>query len=736
MYHYQAELLGKDNKKAGAFEESEKKLAQLAEKVLSSVPAEDTKLLENAVNHPAWKRLTVFPTRHFIFIIPKSVRTRIKNDSIMRLDVAFTFEADFFGVSNTKYNERITVFLKELWGFRGGTGGGNQINIGFKWAVENHNPSVVDTMLYTHEMGHCMTIGLYWFLYRGFTEGIANMAMTMSEDCLGRHTKAAARIRTMIKRGEHYYINRNIPCWRVPNYDPSFTVMASLIVEKPLVAGAFDWARMRGALHDFLNFPIKPTSLFQYGQAWAKAMEPYFGEEVYAFYKRCRFPLDDNSKALLQDDLDFYAIEYAIARFEGTEQLLGLVATLEKENSLSYFRTVAMYKILDIAVSSGNDELAAEMVRKLGIIPQAMVLGPYNEIDGILGPLPPEEKFEPDKEYRTYRHTARWQKNNADANGFFKKRADYRGHWSGYATSFINVPQEMDAILWVRSRNGFALWLNNKLVEKEQMFARRAWTILSDFAYFKVHLKQGWNKLLGRFSFTSGEGLLRMRITGVGDKAIPNIKFTTENHEDEIPTPPVPKLRKKLFGDGFDAKLSARSWKIGSGKFRTKSGKLYSENGRARKFRWIVIADEKRDPDPAILWTKCKALEKSKNYRVEIQAVSPNGSFPAFYITLEGCSDDDICSGISIHIDSSRKALTWKLCYYDTVYYSGRIPKFRTANKYLVTIDKIDNFYSMTINDEKVFASLSLPAPTRGQVGLAFIKDALLIDSVVITGLK
>ncbi len=738
LYRYVAALMAAPaGKRPESVSSADKRLKALGRKLIAAVPAADRKLMRDAVNHPAWKRITVFPTRHFIFIVPEPVKKRIKRDSIMRLDVAFTFEADFFSVSTSKYNVRITVFLKELWGFRGGTGGGSQINIGYKWAVENHNPAAVDSMLYTHEMGHCMTVGRMLFMFPGFIEGVANLAMVMAEDCIGRHASAKRSIESQIKLGTRYYINGNLAYWMVQNYAPSFTVMAGLVAREPLVAGAFDWAKMRGALRDFMNFPIKPRSLFQYAWAWVKSLEPYFGDKVYDYYRLCRFPLAEDSREVLQDDLDFYNAELAMASFEGPEALLGLLDDLEKHNPRSYYRQLVMLKLLEEADATGDEDLREEMIRKLGLVREAMVLGPYSEKWDYMGVLEPEKRIDLQGEYRTYRSVVRWKRERADAAGFFARKSGYRGHWSGYVLCYVKVPEDTPARLWVRSRRGFAAWVNGRVVHKVPRFIGKAWDTLSDFAFFDITLRKGWNRLLGRFSFNFNEGLMRMRLTDRDGNAIEGLEFSVEDHEADIPPLPRAKDVVKVFSDDFEkSTLSRNRWRIGSGKFTVKKGALLSENGRARRFRWTVVPAERKDPDPAIVWTKCRNLWKHDGYRVELKVRHPRKALPEMYITLDGEGDENICSGASIHLSVSRSTLSWLLCHYDFKFYAGSTKEVKAATEHVITVQRLGDLYSLSIDGVTLFENLSLPEVKQGQVGLAWMKDGPQLDEVTITTLK
>ncbi len=735
FYHYRMELMITE-KKPDDISTVDEWMTAIGVKILASTSSDDLKLLEDAVKHPAWDRISVFPSRHFIFIVPKAVESRVVPDSLMRLDVAFTFEADFFSVSATKYSERVTVFLKELWGFRGGTGGGNQINIGYKWAAENHNPAIVDSPLYTHELGHCMTVGFYWFLFSGFTEGIANMAALMAEDCIGRHNSAVSSLENQLKEGKQCFFDRNIPYWRVQNYSPAFTLMGGLIKNKPLVEGAYDWARLRMALRDFNSFPIRPTSLFAYGQAWVKALEPYFGEDVYSYYRSCRFPLEDNSKSILQDDLDFYNTDFAVARMQGMEAMLTLLDEIERENPASYFRQMLMFRIMSAAISSGQNDVELDMRHSLGIVNKAYVIGPCAEGgSGLLAVLEPEEVIKLNAEYRTQRNIARWEAKEANAEGFFTRRTDYSGDWSGFALSYVKVPKDMQARLWVRSRNGFGIWLNGELIEKASIYDARAWDVGSDFAMYTIQLKEGWNRLLGRFSFTSGEGMIRMRITDMIGSAIEGIEFSATDHEKDIPQTSALSVGTVVLEDDFVSGLSNKKWNIGSGKFNVKSGRLNSENGGARRFRWTVVPDEKRDPDPALIWTKGANSDKAQGYRIEMAVEANDNDLPTMDIIFDGMGGNEITSGAALMISSERKGLKWTLCHYDTKYYEGMYEGLSKGLKHTIVFERSNTRYSLTINDKVIFADLSLPTVFRGEIGLAFKKDVLAIDDIKIYSL-
>jgi len=732
LYHFRMQMMTNPEKPT-TMEAMDDEMQQIGRKILDAVPADEVKMLNDAVNHPAWGRIATHVTRHFIFIVPTEVATRITNDSAMRLDIAFTFEADFFNVSQAKYNERITVFLKELWGFGGGTGGGSTINIGYKWAAKTANPAVVDSGLYTHELGHCMTGG-YWYLFPGWVEGIACIAATMSEDCLGRHANADGSLARAIANGKKFFIDRNIPYWRSQNYDPSFAVMCGPLYKLPLVAGAFDWAKMRAAMRDFCAYPIRPSSLFEYAWAWAKSLEPYFGTDIYKYYANCRFPLDPKTPMLVQDDMDFYFAEFAIARRKSLRALEMLLDRIEEENPRSYFRQKVLYEIMFRAHAEGEAALEKEARTRLGLVQEALVLGPYNDGNGILSVQEPELKIERAREYHNYAHTTRWEQEECDETGFFSRRTTYGGYWSGYVLAYVNVPKETEAVVWVRSVVGYSVWINNRLVEKEPMYDHRAWNSGTDFSCHPIKLEAGWNKLLGRFNFYNGTGSMRMRITDPNGSPIPGLTFSADDHEAECPKPMVPFAGRPIFTDDFGQGFPGTKWQVGSGKFTAKSGRLYSDNGGAFKFRWVVVPVEKKKPDPAMAWIKNPAVDKLTDYRLELDTISLDGSPPILYITLDGSGDGDICSGVSLHLESKDSVYTWKLCYYDTVYYSGII-KDVAGEKHQLKLDKADGCYTFHIDDKPVFQNLCLHTPNHGLIGIAYTKDELALDAVSVTPL-
>ncbi len=540
-----------------------------------------------------------------------------------------------------------------------------------------------------------------------------------------RHANAVAAFDRQRKEFETYYLDLNVPYWRVQNYAPAFTMMTWLVRDEPLVAGIYDWRRMRNSLRDFLNYPIRTRSLFQYGWAWMKCLEAWFGERVWKHYGECRLPIGPGEPALLQDDLDFYHYDLAAAKLDGLAAMLGLIERIEKENPRSYMRQLAMYAALGRAISDGKSDTADDLVRKLGIVTEANVVGPLGENNGFASPVSPEWHTDLSEEFRFSGTVSRWKAQECDLAGFFLRRSDYRGDWSGYALSYIYCPQETQAVLWVRAKNQYGAWLNNAMVEKEPIYNQFVWDIYSDFAFHHITFKKGWNKLLGRFHFNQGDGMIRMRITDRNGNAIEGLQITADDHEKEIP--PIPQAVKgsAIFTDTFDNSLSTKNWGTPAGSFKVKSGMLYSQNGGATKFRFVAVPDEKKDPDPAIMWLKNQTVTRLESYAIEFEVKALDPRIPVMYITLEGSGKEIITSGISIHLSEKWGTLNWQLAHYDTIYCTGSVKKFPHAQSYIFKIEKARDFYSLAINDTVLFQSVSLPPVKRGMIGLAFTEKAL-----------
>jgi len=127
---------------------------------------------------------------------------------------------------------------------------------------------------------------------------------------------------------------------------------------------------------------------------------------------------------------------------------------------------------------------------------------------------------------------------------------------TGYAHTYIKVPEDMDAVLLTGSDDGIKVWLNGKVVLRKDL--NRAAVAGDDEA--EVHLKAGWNSLLVKVRQGMSHWQFCAQILDKEGRGIPGLESA---REAEYPHPAAPARQV-----GVRVRFDVETYEFSDGSFR------------------------------------------------------------------------------------------------------------------------------------------------------------------------
>ena len=259
---------------------------------LAETPAEEAKLVEEALHHPAFERLATVATHNFLYIGPRTLVENIPPPSRLRFDLSYVFLTDLFGRLPNPGGDRITVYFKELWDFGGGQAGGRTIDIGR--ADPTQRGYRVDTGLLYHELTHCVDDTIP--IFAGWREGLANVGAAYSFEALGQKGDELHAFERNLRAFEEDYVGRDLPYWRIPSYGPSAGFFLHFLETYARTVDGHDWKPYRRLFRAYRSAPVHDGREPCVARAFAWFLVQSFGEQAFDDLMRFRLPLVESDR--------------------------------------------------------------------------------------------------------------------------------------------------------------------------------------------------------------------------------------------------------------------------------------------------------------------------------------------------------------------------------------------------------------------------------------------------------
>ncbi|MHC4451275.1 MAG: hypothetical protein ACYS0E_14245 [Planctomycetota bacterium] len=657
-----------------------------------------------------FKRLDTCVSRHFIYLGPKKFIIALKQDDRRELDLAYIFQSDLANTLRTQDGTRIVIYYQETFDFGGGlaAAGGKLIRIG--------RPAIrapIAGALHFHELGHNI-FGRGW-LHRGFTEGIAEFAVAFTYDSLGQTKRAQSFVVGCRDQFVRYYLGRAMRYDYIQPYKPSAGFLFSFL---PPGEAPYDWSPYRRMYHrmreaQFGSWPERQHQIMRYF-GYLMALE--YGQSAYDRLASWGWPVSRADHARVPAE----AAELLSATKQGefalrrglAGQADGMFRAVLAATPEGHLANRARYGQLQLAVQAGDGESVDALKKRLGILDDYLVLGPFHarrQTAWVL--MPPEREIDLSKKQVTFRFgTAQWKRANMQPTGAVDLRKQgygYPENACAFALCYVRVDSATPARFWIASDDGHALYVNGEIIQREP----RSHAFRFDDRYGDAMLHAGWNRVLMKVHNTKGNWGFLLRVTRPDGTPISGLESSVENHEPPAKQTPDFKSRD-LVNDGFKG-FSAGRWKTTVGKFDTRNGLLEPQgNTGAGQWQRFDIDPDKPMRGPAnLMWLQSPDLARCDSFEAEITV----DKIAKWGVTFDG---EDLRDGQSGHTlvfeaaDGGKEVqATWYR--YDKQLFRQIGVKLNKAPSYLFRFRRIGRKWWIWVNEEPLFVAVDasrLPA--------------------------
>ncbi|MBI3096916.1 MAG: tetratricopeptide repeat protein [Planctomycetes bacterium] len=722
------------------------KVGAIEEAICADVPPHQKKFADEAILHPAWKRLDVIPGHHFIYIGDRDFIARIPGESRLYLDLAYLFITDLNAYPEPGRDAaRITVFFKELWDFPGGVGGGRIIDIGHV-DVKQKDPSVSNGLFY-HELSHCLF--QYGMIHPGFVEGIANFGATYAFDALGFRKEARDSIASNYGQFEKDFLGREMKYWRIQNYGPSCGFWLHFLTKYGKDGDDLDWSKYRRFFRLLAEDPFPREETYEKIRYFGQSLAECFGPAVWADLERFGFPIDAKEDPTL---IDSERGDYLPLLEQGREQARrgDLEAARETFRELiekhpeSHLAALARRELLLAADQRGDSEALGRLVQELGIILDWKSCGPFYSPahTALQDVFPPEYEIDYAKVYPNPYQEAKWFDPEVRFDGTMEYKFHYPENCAAYAVTWFVCPKETEGYVWIGSDDKHAIWLNHRLVEKRDTYHG----YLFDQDRHRISVRAGWNKMLVKIANVAGNLGFGGRITDLRGEAIPGITFTTEPQEEAsdppagrgAPAPHEGTSKGVLFKDDFRNKQTiGQNWVSKAGAWKVQNGKCWGLDSK-RNVKWrkfVVTPGVEKDAPANQIWLKPQFYKGVKDFRIEMALTFPNEALPKFTVMLDGEGEDDGLSGWTLVFLPGDERIGVRLEEYDRLVFHAPAVPLKRAKEFALKITRLDGLVSVTLNDAVVFDRVHARPLKRDFIGIATFGPQPAIERFTLTAL-
>ncbi|HIG11604.1 MAG: hypothetical protein ABGY71_05920 [bacterium] len=729
-----------------------KRLAELEDEWVAFTPADELEELEAALEHPSFARTQVVKSHCFLFIGPEDLVQGIPDASKLRFDLAYVFLTDLFGRIPNPDGDRVTVYFKELLDFGGGLGGGKTIDIG---RAEAHpkRPVRVDTGLYYHELTHCIDDTSP--VFRGFTEGLANMGAAYAFEALDQDSDALHSFDANLEEFKKYFLERDLAYWRIQNYGPSAGFFLHFVEEYASISKArHDWSPLRRFFREYRDAPVRDGREPYIVRALSYYLVRAFGPRAFDDLVRFGFPLEERDRRSISLELSAFDFE-DYARFEGAHGEFP-TSPLPRDRG---GRRVAR-------AQGSDDEEAREARAAQGIISEWKTIGPFFTDHGNAAAVPFEPEWSIDFEVKV---TALNSTHDSDTRLIWR---DPVGAWTAdahlapvtidstgwlhfdyqpygqrnaaiYAVTSVTLHKASDVVLHARADDDFILFVDSLALgtyrdrgENGSSY-NAAWRgpfkNLPDAQRFSLHLAAGRHRILVKIKNHHGPAGLVLALARPDGSVL---DFTADALAvTERPAPRKVKWKRLVRLDARSFKTKSKA-AVGSFKRTNKAFRGTHTDGRVAWRRFTVRPGFPKDSPSNLLWLNEKLTRDQLDLRLELDLVRGSRA-PKLLLTIQGEGESDGLSGWSlIVLPSGSEHVSVRLERYDRLVYQSQALQLEAVEgPRKLVFQALDDEVSVSLDSVQFLDRVPiLPIAGKFRVGLATWGESPLIFEFTVSG--
>ncbi len=698
---------------------AEEGLLLAGEAACNKVDKDEKKILDDILNHKAFKDITTRASDHFIILGPSDAVTRIPDSSLRNFDIGFTVQADFFDTSPSKREKRITVFLRELYGHAAGHAGGDMIFISFKFSKRQSSAMQIDNQLYMHELVHCMCE--YEFPVAGLNEGIADLGASLSLLMLNRDESESRTFAS--KSFEDYFVKRKMPFNLIQQYAPADGFLFLPLAKSPMQNGKYEWSKLRAVMRDLKSYPLKPVNTEQWLKHYMKILEPYFGDKAYEWYRDCGLDIPLGLKYLLSDELNYYNADLKYAKHRGHNALFSLANRIASENPTSYFRQMALLEAVKSAAKLGDDNALTRFHKASGTMRSMIISTPIpcsakeQEQDLMLSIFEvwPSEGIPADLTNIEYTKVQ-----NCEADGFFEMEEPDNN--SFHLISFFNkLIAPWEGYLYLTTPSPYVVWIDDMIV------CRGDSAYDGDYDGVKVplSLSAGTHRLLIK---VNGRSKLRARVRILNLDCSPPDNIVISNApppEFRIRVPVTSlKLGETIIEDSFSSTRTILNWMVRHMTFNFRNEVFNPVQAVCMWSRFYPPYAE--DPTSNVGLLLCRKSRMPDMIAFSATFMRREGTDIRGAMILDSDQGDEVFSGLSLYFERMGDTVVLDVKRYSTTLF--RTKKTCRVKPMKFTVYRYQSWVWVELNDISVLPFFRVEPMPTGVLGIALTNSMSLSD--------
>jgi hypothetical protein len=692
---------------------------------LADTPEDEARLVEEALNHPAFERISVQPTHEFLYIGPKILVENVPELSRLRFDLAYLFLTDLFGRLPNPEGDRVTVFFKELWDFGGGVGGGKTIDIG------NADPTQrglrTDTGLLYHELTHCVDDTDP--IYEGFREGLANFGAAYAFEALGQGADQLHAFGSNLEAFRKEYLGRDLEYWRIPNYGPSAGFFLHFVDKYAKRGNGHDWKPYRRFFRDYRAAPVRDGREPYVARALACYLVRAFGPGAFDDLVAFRFPLVESDREAVTKEVEAFA--------DGQFRVRRIGPELQERSPRSPIPRDLLFERM-ISRFRGGDE-PEEILRiskeELGIVHDWWVIGPFRAkgADPRACVFPPEYELDLAKEYVDDVNSCRWRKAGEtgivpiDAMGWVDFNFSYQDDTATYALTHVTVPEDVRVFVHVRADDDHVLFVNDRLVDgylnrgrnaSDWLWWRGPAEHVPDAMRYEVDLQRGRNRILLKVKNRNGPAGMILALSGLDGRPVPGLVTDADPPASGADTVATAKGRgawKSVVKHDFRNKAFGSKLETAVGGFKVLNKRLVGEDtGKGVAWRkYTVRPGFPKDSPSNLFWLKEKHTADVEDFRLTLDLAPDGGGVPKVAVTFQGEGGSDGLSGWTLIVHPAGKDVAARLERYDWLVYQTPPLEAPGGEVQALVLTLEDGRFSATLGTRVLFDARPI-VPIRG----------------------
>jgi hypothetical protein len=689
-------------------------IASIEKDVLDDLDAEERKAVEGALKNPVFGRLTALPSQEFIFIGDIDLVERIPERSRYVLDLAYIALTDLVGRVPNPQGDRVTIFFKELWDFGGGIGGGKKIDIG-RADPTSKRAVIVNSGLYFHELSHCIFDLKPDF--PGWVEGIANFGAAFCSSFLRQDTDEWHSARGNLDAFKQDFLDREMRYWRTSPYGPSAGFFLHWIAKYGKAGKEYDWIRYGRIFRAWRALDPKPRSVPAIARTFGHLLAGEFGPAVWKDLEAQGFPCEGGAAGAELDAVTRPALlrDASMGDPDAWESLL-------TEHRGSAETAVILRQMIR---NAADDEEAAPHLEALGAVRDWRVCGPFYPEprgNGLASIFPPEREVRLERSYRSRQESAKWYVPTSGEEGIVHEDTIGRvtAKWAyprnsvTYGVVDIDVPEAVDAWAWVTTEHKWALWVDGRLVEKQEWGAGR-W--MPDRDRVPLRLEKGTHRVILKVVLGHMGPHFMLRFTDRQGRGLPGM---TCRPVEESPWPaPGEHAWRPHFEDSFMRSSLGRNWKAGPGGFKVKKGLAAGtdKKGRVPWRKYSVRPGFPQDSPSNQLTLSPKRLVKvGKDLLVAVGTEQRKKGLPKIAVTLDAEEAAGGLTGWTVVVVPRGGEVDCRLERYDRLVHLGTGIKVPKAKEHLLEIERVGGLVTVRLDGHDLLDRVS--ATPLGRQGL------------------